>query len=80
MHEIRCDESDNPSYVPVAGTRLKAGQSIFFDDLGLGQDDLATAVVAVLGDVMTQVRLPADGVGSQLLGGQRIVGTTLAAA
>src|SRR5690606_27176496 len=54
--------------------------SVFLDDLRLGHDHLLAAVVAVGGDVVAQVGLARGRVGGQLLGGQRVVRTTLATA
>ncbi|CEE61807.1 hypothetical protein XAC2852_230020 [Xanthomonas citri pv. citri] len=54
--------------------------SIFLDGRRLGRDHLLAAVVTVSGDVVAQMDLAAGRVGRQLLGGQGIVRTTLAAA
>src|SRR5690606_1662062 len=64
-----------------APPRRRGGRgSVFLDDLRLGHDHLLAAVVAVGGDVVAQVGLARGRVGGQLLGGQRVVGTTLATA
>jgi hypothetical protein len=61
----------------MAGWRPR--RSVFGVDRGLARDHLAAAVVAVLGDVVTNMDFARRRVGGQLLGRKRIVRTAHAA-